>query len=124
MADWLEGFISLKQHVYIRFGKWQEIIDQDLPENQELFCVTTAMMHYAKAVAFAASGDVPSAEEQEGRFEEAFTRVPDSRYIFNNTCLDILAVAREMMLGEIEYRKQNYDSAFAYLRKSGKLSQP
>jgi tetratricopeptide (TPR) repeat protein len=118
MADWLEGFISLKQHVYIRFGKWQEIIDQDLPENQELFCVTTAMMHYAKAIAIAASGDVRSAEEQEARFEEALTRVPDSRYIFNNTCLDILAVAREMMLGEIEYRKQNYDRAFSHLRKS------
>ena len=51
-------------------------------------------------------------------FEEAFTRVPDTRYIFNNTCLDILAIAREMMLGEIDYRKQNYDSAFAHLRKS------
>jgi tetratricopeptide (TPR) repeat protein len=121
MADWLEGFISLKQHVYIRFGKWQEIIDQELPENRELFSVTTAMMHYAKAVAYAASGDVPSAEEEKLRFEEAFARVPDSRYIFNNTCLDILAVARQMMLGEIEYRKQNYDAAFAHLRKSVEL---
>ena len=51
MADWLEGFISMKQHVYIRFGKWQEIINQDLPQDQELFCTTTAMIHYAKAVA-------------------------------------------------------------------------
>lgn len=118
MADWLEGFISLKQHAYIRFGKWQEIIDQALPENQELFCVTTAMMHYAKSVAFAASGEVPRAEHEAARFEKALTRVPDSRYIFNNTCLDILAVAREMMLGEIEYRKQNYDRAFGHLRKS------
>ena len=64
MAGWLEGFVSLKQHVYIRFGKWSEIVDGDLPENQELFCVTTAMVHYAKAVAFAASGDVALAEEQ------------------------------------------------------------
>jgi hypothetical protein len=36
MADWLEGFVSMKQHVYIRFGKWQEINDQPLPENQGL----------------------------------------------------------------------------------------
>ena len=118
MADWLEGFISMKQHVYIRFGKWQEIIDQPLPENQELFCVTTAMMHYAKAVAWAASGHVPPAEEEAILFEVAVKRVPDSRYIFNNTCLAILDVAREMMLGEIEYRKANYDAAYAHLRKS------
>lgn len=118
MADWLEGFISMKQHVYIRFGKWQEIIDQPLPDNPELFCVTTAMMHYAKAVAWAASGHVPPAEEEAILFEAAVKRVPDSRNVFNNTCLDILAVAREMMLGEIEYRKANYDAAYAHLRKS------
>jgi tetratricopeptide (TPR) repeat protein len=121
MADWLEGFISMKQHIYIRFGKWQEIIDQPLPENQELYCMTTAVMHYSKAVALAASGDVPAAEEQAELFDAAMGRVPDSRYVFNNTCLDILAVAREMMLGEIDYRKEDYESAFAHLRKSVEL---
>ncbi|MGR3291776.1 MAG: tetratricopeptide repeat protein, partial [Paracoccaceae bacterium] len=40
---------------------------------------------------------------------------------FNNTCLDILAVAREMMLGEVAYRKQDYDVAFTHLRKSVEL---
>jgi len=121
MADWLEGFISMKQHVYIRFGKWQEIIDQKLPGDTELFCVTTAMMHYSKAVAYAASGDVPNGEKEAKLFDEAVDRVPDTRYVFNNTCLDILSIAREMMLGEIDYRKQDYDSAFDHLRKSVEL---
>ncbi|MEM7206350.1 MAG: hypothetical protein AAF434_00870 [Pseudomonadota bacterium] len=121
MADWLEGFISMTQHIYIRFGKWQEIIDQALPENQSLFCVTTAMIYYAKAVAYAASGDVPSAKQHATFFEDAFSRVPDSRYIFNNSCLDILQIAREMMLGEIAYREEDFDNAFAHLRKSVEL---
>ncbi len=121
MADWLEAFISMKQHVYIRFGKWQEIIDQPLPDNAELFSATTAMMHYAKAVAYAASGQVPPAEEHAVLFEAAVKKVPDSRTLFNNSCDDILNVAREMMLGEIEYRKANYDTAFAHLRRSVKL---
>ena len=118
MADWLEGFISMKQHVYIRFGKWQEIIAQPLPEHPELYCVTTAMMHYAKAVANAASGNVPAAEEEAERFHAALARVPATRYVFNNSCLDILAVAREMMLGEIAYRKDEFETAFAHLRQS------
>ena len=80
--------------------------------------MTTAMMHYAKAVAWAASGHVPPAQEEAILFEAAVKRVADTRYIFNNTCLDILDVAREMMLGEIEYRKANYDAAYAHLRKS------
>ena len=121
MADWLEGFISMKQHVYIRFGKWHEIISQPVPDNSELFCVTTAMLHYAKAVAYAASGDAASGELQATLFDKAMANVPDSRYIFNNTCLDILAIAREMMLGEIAYRQQHFDTAFAHLRRSVEL---
>ena len=45
-------------------------------------------------------------------------RVPETRYLFNNTCRDILAVAAAMMRGEIEYRKGQFDKAFAHLRSS------
>lgn len=121
MADWIEGFIPIKMHVYIRFGKWQEIIDTPLPEDQELYCVTTAMIHYAKAVAFSATGRVAEAEQQRELFEAAYSRVPDTRYLFNNSCLDILAIAREMLNGELEYRKGNFDAAFVHLRKSIEL---
>lgn len=121
MADWLEGFVPMKQHVLIRFGRWQDIIDQPLPHNSELFCVTTAMIHYAKAIAHATLGDVESAAAEQQNFEAAVKRVPDTRYVFNNTCLDILAVAAEMVSGELEYRKGNFDAAFAHLRKSVEL---
>ncbi|MGI9501014.1 MAG: hypothetical protein ACR2P3_13330, partial [Geminicoccaceae bacterium] len=96
MADWVEGFVPMKMHVLIRSGMWQEIIDTPLPENQELFCTTTAMMHYAKGVAYAATGDIANAERQRELFDAAFRRVPDTRYVFNNTCIDILGVAAEM----------------------------
>jgi tetratricopeptide (TPR) repeat protein len=121
MADWLEGFVPMKLHVLIRFGRWMDIIATPLPADRELFCVTTAMIHYAKAVAHAATGDVATAEEEARHFDAAFAKVPPSRYVFNNTCLDILAVASEMMRGEIEYRKGRFDSAFSHLRKSVEL---
>ena len=121
MADWLESFVPMKLHVLIRFGKWQEIIAAPLPADQELFCVTTAMLHYAKAVAHAASFNVPAAEKEQRLFEEARAHVPPTRYLFNNTCLDILSIADEMMRGEIEYRKMNFAVAFAHLRKSMEL---
>ena len=37
MADFIESYIPMKQHVYIRFGKWREIIDQELPDDAELY---------------------------------------------------------------------------------------
>jgi tetratricopeptide (TPR) repeat protein len=79
------------------------------------------MIHYAKGVALAATGRVDEAREQKALFEAAVARVPGTRYVFNNTCHDILAVAAEMLAGEIEYRVGNYDTAFAHLRRSIEL---
>ena len=121
MADWLEGFVPVKQHVLIRFGKWQEIIDQDLPADRDLYCVTTAMIHYARAVAHASTGRVAEATQEQQAFLAARDRVPESRTLFNNTCLDILAVAEAMMTGEIEYRRGSFDAAFAHLDRAVEL---
>ena len=118
MADWLEGFMTMKMHVLIRFGKWQEVIDEPLPTDPQLYCVSTAMIHYARAVAHAASGNIEAAETEKILFTAAFNNVPDTRYIFNNQCRDILAIAAEMLNGELAYRKGNYDAAFIHLHKS------
>lgn len=121
MADWLEGFLAMRVHVYIRFGRWQDIIDLDMPSDQDLYCVTTAMMHYAKGVASSATSQIEHAERESELFEEAVARVAPSRTLFNNTCLDILAIAAAMLEGELEYRKGNYDRAFDALRRSIEL---
>ena len=121
MADWFEGFVPMKQHVLIRFGMWQAILDQDLPHDQELFSVTTAMMRYARTVAFANIGDLASAEAEKALFGEALDKVPETRMLFNNACRDILAVAAEMMAGELEYHKGNFEKAFEHLRNSVEL---
>jgi tetratricopeptide (TPR) repeat protein len=52
----------------------------------------------------------------------AKARVPMSRRMHNNIVVDLLGVAEAMLKGELEYRKGNYDAAFAYLRKSVELS--
>lgn len=118
MADWLEGFVPMKMHVYVRFGKWEEIVAEPLPADRDLFCVTTAMLHYAKGIAYAARGQMSAAEAQQEQFTRAQARVPDTRYIFNNTCIDILAIAAEMLNGELEYRKGHFEQAFAHLRQA------
>ena len=118
LADILECLISMRQHVLIRFGQWQTILDEPLPNDQELYCHTTAILHYAKGVAHSALGNTDEAEAEKVLFAAAQQRVPDTRNHFNNSCADVLAVAAEMLNGELEYRKGNYDAAFAHLRQS------
>jgi tetratricopeptide (TPR) repeat protein len=121
MADWLEGFVPMKMHALIRFGRWQDIIDTPLPADPALYCVTTAMTHYAKGIAHAATGRRADAREQRRLFAAAAERVPPSRTVFNNTCQDILRVAGAMLDGEIDYREGSYQAAFGHLRRAVEL---
>ena len=121
LADWLEAFIPMKQHVLIRFGKWEEIKAQELPEDRELYSVTAALILYAKTVAHAATGDISGALASRDDFRVAKAAVPESRMLFNNTCIDILNIAEEMLEGELSYRQGDYDIALAHLRRSVEL---
>ena len=121
MADFLEGYLTMKQHVLIRFGKWEQIIEQELPKDKELYCSNVAMMHYAKSVAHSALGNVDQAEAEKENFLAAKQKVPDSRRVHNNKMEDLLTVAEEMLNGELEYRKGNYEAAYDHLRKSVEL---
>ncbi|GAB2561269.1 tetratricopeptide repeat protein [Nocardia heshunensis] len=122
MADWLESFVAMRVHVLIRFGRWQDLIALELPKDPELYCVTTAMLHYGKGVAYSATGRIDEAQREQELFRAAAERVSESRTLFNNTCRDILAIAEAMLDGELLYRKGHYDKAFEALRHSIELS--
>ncbi len=121
MADLLEGFVAIRVHVMIRFGMWEELIAEPLPDDYELFSATTAVVHYGRGVAFSATGRVAEAERERELFRAARARVPESRTLFNNTVADLLAIASEMLDGELLYRRGDHDEAFAALRRSIEL---
>lgn len=121
MADWLEGFLAMRVHVLIRFGRWADILALPLPDDPKLYCVTTAMTHYARGVALAATGRVEEAVIERARLHAAADRVPDERMLFNNTCRDILAIASALLDGEINYRAGHLDQAFTDLRRAIEL---
>ena len=112
MADWLEVFHSVRPHVLVRFGRWKDLINLPLPKDKVLYCMTTATIHYAKGIAFAATGDVKAAERQQQLFSHAAKKVPPTRLDFPNKCSDVLEVAEAMLDSELEYRRGNFDLAF------------
>ncbi len=121
MADWLESFVPMRLHVLVRFGMWDAILGEPLPGDRDLYAVTTALTHYAKGVALAATGRVSEARRERDRFAAAGERVPPTRYLFNNQALDILAIAGAMLDGEIAYRASDFGEAFEQLRRAIEL---
>ncbi|KAM5515532.1 TPR domain-containing protein [Fusarium oxysporum f. sp. phaseoli] len=122
MVDWVEYQAAMPAHVLIRFGRWEEILQLELPEDKELFCITNAMIHYAQGVALSALGRVQEAELARKEFEAARYEVPENRQ-YGIACKagTVFQVASRMLEGELEYRKGNFDQAFAHLRDGVRL---
>ncbi|MCA9073808.1 MAG: tetratricopeptide repeat protein [Planctomycetaceae bacterium] len=115
-TDFLDAFIPTPLHVMVRFGMWDEILDE--PEAPEYLPVTRAIRRYARAVAYAATGRVDEAEAEHQAFLDEKARVPESSFLFQNASLDILGVAEKMIAGEIAYRRGEFDEAFDHLREA------
>ncbi|KAH7068825.1 hypothetical protein BKA63DRAFT_422713 [Paraphoma chrysanthemicola] len=117
MADWLENFASVRVHVLVRFGRWDDLIALPFPHHRELYCVTAAMLHYGKGVAYAATGDILNASIHRDALEEAVSVIPESRICgdFPNRSNVVLRVGIALLDGELEYRKRNFDLAFQHL---------
>jgi tetratricopeptide (TPR) repeat protein len=120
-ANFLESYMSLKTHALVRFGRWQELIEEPLPADPDLYTVTTAMAWYGKGVAQAALKHHDEAAAAVDSFEAAVARVEPERMMHVVNCLDTLAIAREVLNGEVKYHKGDYDEAFDHLRKAVEL---
>jgi tetratricopeptide (TPR) repeat protein len=116
--DLFETFVAALPHVYIRFGMWADILELEQPEDKKLYTTTNALILYARAVAFANLGKHDEAQSVKAEFEAAYANVPEERMLFNNTARDVLAVAEQMMLGEIAFKAGQRKEGLDHLREA------
>ena len=116
MASILDGYSAMRTHVYVRFGKWRELIADPMPGSPETTPIRVAMNLYGKGVAHAALGDIESAEAARARFGAFLDTIPADAIFLSNPVRDILRVGEAMLDGEVEYRKRNHERAFEALR--------
>ncbi len=91
-----EGFVGVLLHVYIRFGRWDEIADYPMPEDKELYAATVATLHYARAIMHGVKGELAAARAEQQEFEQArASPFMAERVIHNNGLPAIMAVAAE-----------------------------
>ena len=121
MADWLEAFVPLRIHVLVRFGRWDDLIAEPLPDD------TRPVLHHR--------GDHPLRPRRRARLEgPAAAGARRARRVHRGVRphsghpvsvqqhrRDILAIAAEMLDGEIAYREGQFDDAFAHLRRAIEL---
>jgi tetratricopeptide (TPR) repeat protein len=95
---------------------WQEIIDEPIPDDAELFSFTTALQRYARTVALANLGRIEEADAEMELFHAAHAAVQETRYMFNNPAESVLVIADHMAAGELAYKSGRIEEGLDHLR--------
>jgi tetratricopeptide (TPR) repeat protein len=102
-ASWADGFVAMPYEVLMRFGRWQDILDE--PEPPAYIPLTRSLHFAARAVALAALGRPEEARAEQRAFVAARTAVAEDAIFGNNRAHDLLDVADRLVEGEILYRE-------------------
>ena len=114
LAPFLETFLAVPYEVLLRFGRWQELLDQ--PEPEAWRKGSRALWRCSRAVAFAALGRLDEARAERDRFAAAIADVPADWTFGNNPVRALLAVGEAFADGEIAFRAGDHEAAFVALR--------
>ena len=112
-----EGNIAMPLEVMLRFGLWDEILAEPEKYTDKMW-FTRAFHHAARAIAYAAKGDVLNARKAQSVFIERAKLVPKEDFVSNNSCETLLAVVVPMVEGEILIAERKIDGGIEQLRAS------
>lgn len=116
-----DGFMPTALHVLIRFGRWQEILNEPAPPDYRL--LSRAERHFARAVALANLGRPEQAREELRLMDQVAAGFTDEWFMGNNKAAEIVAVSRKMAQGEIAFQEGRRAEAFALLREAVALEE-
>ena len=115
----LHQFVVAPLFAYTRFGKWDVILSEPRPPEESPFW--TGVWHYARGLAFTATGKPDQAARELNSLEgiAAEKSLDGFRVTFSrNGAKAILDIAVEVLAGEMAAQQGDYDKAIARLHRA------
>jgi tetratricopeptide (TPR) repeat protein len=116
----LAAFRVVGWYALTRFGKWDEMLKEPAPADRFLFLKGT--WHYNRGQAFLGKGQIEEAEKELALLRPIVADKALEVPLFSpNLASSILAIAPEVLGGEIAARRKDYDAAVAHLERAVRL---
>ena len=103
MMPGFDGFLSLPDFAYARFGKWDEILAK--PAAPKYYPFNAAMVHYARGLAYAGKGQLDAAQTELDSVKAIATVIPAEATEFNNSSPLLLTIAAKGLEGVIQIKQ-------------------
>ena len=109
----VEFFHTIPLLALVQFGRWDEVLAE--PEPRADLTYSAAIRHYARGVAFASKGDLAAARAEHDALVPL--KETDRVMVINGNgypAVALLAIADELLLGEIALAEGSVDTAIAH----------
>ena len=115
----LAGFRVVPYWALARFGKWDQVLALPKPPADPFL---TGAWHYVRGLAYIGKGDLDAAGAELQTLQKlAASPALDYSMFSPNSAAGILAVAPEVLAGELAAARKNYDEAIAHLSRAVRL---
>ncbi|MGW8317157.1 MAG: tetratricopeptide repeat protein [Bacteroidales bacterium] len=117
----VQHYYTIPYYVMVKFGMWEELEKEPMPAEDLKYPV--AVMHYAKGMAALGKGNTKEAKKHLASLKE-LAADPDIKEISIwdiNTAGELLAIAENLLQGEISASNQSYDTAISSLEEAVRL---
>jgi tetratricopeptide (TPR) repeat protein len=123
MAGSLQHYYLTPHYTMVRFGRWEEILDEPPPPADLAY--PTGIWHFARGLAHLRGGEIePAAAELTALRRQAASPSLEGVAIWNiNTPKAVLALAVEVLGGEIASARGRHDEAIAALERAAALEE-
>jgi tetratricopeptide (TPR) repeat protein len=112
----LEDFLPTKTQLLVRFRRWDDILKA--PEPPASLTYTNALSHWARALAYAATGKRQQAEAEQKIFEAAVKALPAGARFGANAGRDVLQIASHVLGARLASARGERKLAIELLRQA------
>ncbi len=113
-----DGFMAASWKVMIRFGMWDEVLEEPIPP--AIFPIARALRHHVRGVAYSAKFQTKEAREELNAMRECVKALSKESQFGNNRTSDLFEVADRMLEGEILFREGKISESIRLLREAVK----
>lgn len=116
----LQGAAPAKLFTLARFGRWEKILAEPAPANDQEYLV--GMWFYTRGLAFARRAQYLEVPPEQAELQEAADRVtPDQTVLGNQNAKALLKLASLVLEAEIEHMRAHRESALKHAQEAVKL---
>lgn len=112
----LDAFMPTPTLISVRFRRWDDILKSPAPDQK--LTATTALWRFGRAMAYASTGKIESAEKERSEMASLVKAFPAGRMYGFNQAGSVFSIAENVLSARIAMAKNDKRAAIGFLKKA------